>query len=311
MASGSRHSIRYVEEVVRGTTPANPIFKALRQTGVTLGLSKESLQSEEGRTDRMIADVRHGARSVAGDINFELSYGSFDDILAAVLMGAWTPDGGGLGIDRLKAGVTRKYFTLEREFADLEAGDKFMRFTGCEFNSMELAINANAMVTGTFGVIGMDMVTAAAAIAGATYPAPLTTAALDSFTGVLEEAGNPIAVITEITASLENGLEPRYVVGSKTSIKPSVGRSNATLNVTAFFEDSTLLTKFVNETESSISFDLPDPAGNILRFTYPRVKYMGGQPDTEGEGPITLSMPVQALLDPVSGTQLYIDRIPA
>lgn len=311
MASGSRHSIRYVEELVRGTTPANPIFKALRQTGVTLGLSKESLQSEEGRSDRMIADVRHGARSIAGDINFELSYGSFDDILAAVLMGAWTVDGGGVGIDRLKAGLLRKYFTLEREFGDLEAGDKFMRFTGCEFNTMELQVNANAMVTGSFGVIGMDMITAAAALAGATYPAPPTTAALDSFTGVLEEAGNPIAVITEITASLENGLEPRYVVGSKTSIKPSVGRSNATLNVTAFFEDSALLTKFVNETESSISFDLPDPAGNILRFTYPRVKYMGGQPDTEGEGPVTLSMPVQALLDPVTGTNLYIDRIPA
>lgn len=311
MASGSRHSLRYVREVVRGTTPANPVFKAIRQTGVTLGLSKETLQSAEGRTDRMIADVRHGARAIAGDINFELSYGSFDDLLEAVLMGTWEVDGGGVGIDRLKAGVVRRYHTLEREFADLAAGDKFMRFTGCEFNTMELQVNANAMVTGTFGVIGEDMVMAAAALAGATYPAPSSTAALDSFTGVLEEAGAPIAVITEITASLENGLESRYVVGKKTSIDPSVGRSNANLNVTAFFEDSTLLMKFVNETESSIKFDLPDPAGNILRFTYPRVKYMGGQPDTEGEGPVTLSMPVQALLDPVTGTQMYIDRIPA
>lgn len=311
MASGSRHSLRYVREVVRGTIPANPIFKAIRQTSTTLGLSKETLQSEEGRTDRMIADVRHGARAVAGDIGFELSYGSFDDLLEAVLMGTWELDGGGVGIDRLKAGVVRRYHTLEREFGDLAAGDKYMRFTGCEFNTMELQVNANAMITGTFGVIGMDMITAAAAIAGATYPAPSNTSALDSFTGVLEEAGAPIAVITEISASLENGLESRYVVGSKVSIDPSVGRSNASLNITAFFEDSTLLTKFINETESSISFDLPDPAGNILRFTYPRVKYMGGQPDTQGEGPVTLSMPVQALLDPVTGTQLYIDRVPA
>lgn len=311
MASGSRHSIRYVEEAVRGTTPANPELKALRQTGVSLGLSKESLQSEEARNDRMIADIRHGARNVAGDINFELSYGSYDDILAAVMLGTWEVDGGGVGIDRLKAGLLRRYYTLIREFGDLESGNKFMRFTGCEFNTMSLQVNANAMVTGSFGVIGMDMVPEAAYPAGATLPAPLTTSALDSFTGVLEEAGAPIAVITEISVNLENGLEPRYVVGSKTSIKPSVGRSNANLNVTAFFENSDLLNKFVNETESSIMFELPDPAGNILQFVYPRVKYMGGQPDTEGEGPITLTMPVQALLDPVTGTQMYIDRIPA
>ncbi len=48
MADGSRHSISYVKETVYGVTPASPIFNYLRALGgVTLGLGKEELESQE------------------------------------------------------------------------------------------------------------------------------------------------------------------------------------------------------------------------------------------------------------------------
>lgn len=309
MANGSRHSMRYVAETVYGQTPANPAFKPIRHTGTTLGLSKESLQSEELRDDRQISDFRHGAYQVGGDINIELSFGSFDDLLEAVMLGTWEVDSPSAGIDRLKAGVVRRSITVERFFGDILSVDKpYHRFTGVELNTLSLAINANAMITGSFGVLGQNMTTGTAIIAGATYAAPTTTSPLDSFTGTLQEAGVPIAVITEISLSLENALEARFVVGSKQTIRPSIGRSNVTGQVTAYFENSALLDKFINETESSIVFELPDGAGNKYTFTLPRIKYTGGQPDVDGEGPITLAMPFQALLDPTTGTNLMIDR---
>lgn len=309
MANGSRHSMRYVAEASYGATPAAPAFKPIRHTGTTLALSKESLQSEEIRDDRQIADFRHGARQTGGDINLELSYGSFDDLLEAVLLGTWEVDGGGSGIDRLKAGVLRRSFTVERFFGDILTADRpYHRFTGVEFNTLGLAINANAMITGTMGVIGKGFATDTAIISGATYGAPTTTSPLDSFTGVLEEAGVPIAVITEIQLNVENGLEARFVVGSKDTIRPSIGRSNVSGTITAYFEDSLLLDKFVNETESSIKLELPDAQGNKYTITLPRIKYNGGQPDVEGEGPITLSMPFQALLDSTTATNIIIDR---
>ena len=86
MANGSRHSMRYIAESTYGTTPATPAFKPIRHTSTTLGLSKESLQSEEIRDDRQIADFRHGAYQVGGDMNIELSFASFDDLLEAVLL---------------------------------------------------------------------------------------------------------------------------------------------------------------------------------------------------------------------------------
>lgn len=388
MANGSRHSMRYVPEATYGTTPATPAFKPIRHTSTTLGLSKESLQSEEIRDDRQIADFRHGAYQVGGDVNIELSFGSFDDLLEASLLGTWTPtkttgsatlaatvgtitrstgsfltDGfavndvvinsgftnaGNNGrfrvsavvaltltltalegqtmvveaaaaarqIDslraKLKAGTVRRSFTVERYFGDILSADKpYHRFTGVEFNTLALAISANAMITGTFGVLGQNMTTATAIVSGATYANPTTSSPLDSFTGSLNEAGTPIAVITEIQLNIENGLEARFVVGSKASIRPAIGRSNCSGTITAYFENSLLLDKFINETESNIVFELPDGTNSKYVITLPRIKYNGGQPDVEGEGPITLSMPFQALLDSTTQTNIQIERVPS
>ena len=312
MADGSRHSMRFVLESTYGVTPATPAFDIVRHTGTTLGLSKEALQSEEIRDDRQIADFRHGARQVGGDISIELSYGSFDKILEALLGGTWATDTPALGTDQLKAGTTRRSFTVERYFGDILTADKpFHRFTGVEFNTLQLQINANAMITGTIGVVGKDMVTDTVIVTGATYNPATTTSPLDSFTGTLNENGTPIAVITEIQLNLDNGLDPRFVVGSKTTLRPSIGRSNVSGQITAYFENSLLLEKFINETESDIEFNLPDGASNNLKVILPRIKYNGGQPDVQGEGPITLSMPFQALLDSTTNTNIIIERTPA
>lgn len=314
MADGSRHSLYAVAEVNYGETPVNPALDLVRITGTTLGLSKDSLQSGEIRADRQISDFRLGANQVSGDINFELSYGSFDQFLQAVLLStAWLADTPVLGTQQIKSGQTRASFTMVRHFADLIAGQKpYHIYRGVELNTLSLQISANDMVTGTFGVVGQSQTLAddLTALGTPTYPAPSTTSPVDSFTGALTEAGAPIAVITEITLSLENGIEPRFVVGSKDSIHPSVGRSTLTGQITAYFEDSSLVDKFINETESSIEFTLPDAAGNQQKYRIPRIKYTGGQPDVTGEGPITLAMPFQALLDATEGTNLLIERTP-
>ncbi|AUM59730.1 major tail protein [Pseudomonas phage PMBT14] len=304
MADGSRHSLRIVPEVTPGITPTNPAWQTVRHTGTTLAISKESLQSEELRDDRQIADFRLGARQVGGDISIELSYGSFDMILEALLQGTWTGN-------VLKAGVVRRTFSLERFFADLGTANKpYHRFRGVEFNTLALTIAANAMVTGTIGVLGLDSSLDTVPLAGATVAPATTTSPLDSFTGTLSESGTPIAVVTELTLNLDNGMAARFVVGSKVSIKPSVSRSNLTGQVTAYFEDSRLLDKFITEENSSLVFTMPDGEGNAYEITIPRLKYTGGQPDVAGEGPITLSMPFQALLDPSQGTQILVERIP-
>jgi len=389
MSDSSRHSLFAVAEVAYGTTPATPALKTIRHTGTNLGLSKSTMVSEELRSDRQIQDFRHGTKQVGGDISGELSYGSFDDFLEAVLCGTWTVKAaprvaitisaasadnsindsanllpllavgdrvalsgftagaatnnqnmtvvsstagklilsGGVALvtqaagasytvtpltQVLKAGVVRRSFSILRNFSDLAGAAKpFYLYSGVEFNKWTLTVAVSAIIKTVFSVIGQAFNTASTAPAGSTFPAANSNAVMDSFSGLIYEGGAPIAVVTEQTLTLENGIEPRFVIGSPVTIRPSIGRSNLTSQITAYFEDSALVDKFVNETTSSLVFNLADLAGNGYRFTLPRLKYNGGQPDTQGQGSITLSCPIQGLYDPVTGTNIIVEKNPA
>ena len=171
-------------------------------------------------------------------------------------------------------------------------------------------MTTEAIGQATFGTVGKRLALPPAAPAGAAFADPTTPAPRDSFTGELVEGGKTISVATEIQLAIENGISPKYVVGSKETIRPSIGRYKVTGQVSAYFEDSYLLEKFINEASSSLVFTLTDgEAGNSMKFTIPKIKYTGGQPDVGDEGPITLSMPFQALLDSAAGGALKIERI--
>jgi hypothetical protein len=301
IATGSRHNMAYVVESTFGTTPSTPAFTPIRHTGTTIGLSKDSIESEELREDRQIANYRHGNKSVSGDINFELSYGSFDDILEAVLCGTWNTN-------VLKAGTTRRSYTIERHHQDI---GKYLRSTGCNFNTMSLSVAPNSMVTGSFGVIGKGFSVASVAVTGATYNTESVTAPFDSFSGSITEGGSSIAVVTSLELNIENGMEALYVIGSSDTLQPSIGKSMVNGSITAYFEDSTLIDKFINETSSSLSFTLTDAAGNDYLFELPNVKYNSGNPEVGGAGAVTVSLDFVALYDSGDASQIVITRTAA
>ena len=302
MAAGSRHNLSFVRETTRGITPAAPTLQVLRSTGTTLSLSKNINESKELRSDRQTSDVRHGTRRVGGDVNTELSFSTYDDLIEAVFCGAWTDD-------VLKVGVQRRTFTFLRHFSDLAASAKpFHALTGCEINTMSLAIRPEDIVTAAFGVVGKGQTTGTTEPKSATYNDATTVGVFDAFTGALKEGGLTIGVITEIDLALSNGIEPKYAVGSKDAAINEIKRSDVSGSITAYFENSVLLDKFIDETPSSIEFDLVDLLGNKYTFLLPNVKYTGGQPDVSDEGAITLSMPFKALYDADEDTNIKLTR---
>lgn len=308
MANGNRHTMYYTPEVSYGVTPNTPAFKYLRHNTTTLALAKNTLQSEEIRPNRQIVDFRMGTGQTGGNVVSELAYGDFDDILEALMMGTWADD-------VLKIGNTRRSFSILRRFEDMVGiapNNKAVQlYTGMEANTLALQVTTEAIVQLTMGMVGKGMSLAAANPVGAALGAPGTGLAMDSFTGTITENGQAIAVITEIQLNLENGIEPRFVVGSRESIRPSSAKATVTGQLTAYFEDSYLLEKFVNEETSNIEFTLMDGVdGNGLKFTIPRVKYTGGQTDVSGDGAITIPLPFQATYEPNADTTLTITRIP-
>lgn len=384
MAEGSRRRLIYVAESTWGETPVTPACKVLRGNGGNgIRLGRDTLQSQEMRSDRQVADVRMGNKKPSLDVPFEFSFGSFDDFLAAALFGTWTTaytltnqtvtvvagtkvfsraagswitdgvkigdkitttgfeDAGnngtflvsnvtaleitcatasglvnvsgdtGVGVTTsrqvLKQGVTPKFFTIEEGFTDI---GKYQVMTGAMVNALSLTVANNAMVTGSFGLIAK----AASAFSGtsidSTPDAAPTTSPFDSYTGYLKEGGSVIAIVTGLSLNLANGLEPLFALFNPDTYRIGVGRANLTGSVSAYFEDEVMANKFVNETESSLEFELEDLAGNVYRFTVPRIKYTGSDKSMT-ENNVSIDMPFQGLADSTLGTCLQIEKLPA
>lgn len=89
IASGALVEYGFIAESAFGSTPVGEPFQRIREVNFSLNLQKESYQSEARRADRMRGDVRHGYKSVAGDIGGEVSEESWDVFLQAVLGGTW------------------------------------------------------------------------------------------------------------------------------------------------------------------------------------------------------------------------------
>lgn len=90
LASGARVDVAYIAEVTRGTTPGSPTTKVLRAITRNINLTKNILGSKEVRSDRQVADSRHGFCQVAGTFGYELSVAGQDDMLEAALSGTFT-----------------------------------------------------------------------------------------------------------------------------------------------------------------------------------------------------------------------------
>ena len=304
MANGSLHSLYLIPEATYGTTPATPALLTVRHTGCSLGTDKDSMQSEELRADRQIADFRMGQNKVGGGVDVEVSTDvQFTTLLEALLGGTWTAN-------VLKAGVTRRWFSMLRKFGDAGFDKPYLLFTGVEIASAEFKITPDKIATASFDTVAKTMTVSATAPTGATFPATAVAASpMDAFTGTIKEGGSVIGVVSDLSFKLDNGVDRRFVIGSKDTILPQIGRSNVTGSMTAYFESAAMLEKFLNETQSSLEFTLTAGA-KTLTFLLPAIKYTGGKPDVSGEGSITLQMPFQAVYDATEATNIKITRVP-
>ena len=302
MAEGSRYSSYFIKETSSGVTPATGTLKIFRATKSGLDINIATLQSEEIRDDAEVADFRLGTRHVEGTASAEFSYQTFDDLLAAALRSSFVS-----GV--VKGGIARQSFTFIDYNADI-TDFPYTIYRGCEINTLAITVAASAMVGIEFGIVGRTMEQAVTLPAGLTVGARTPTAPMDGFSGALNMGGSVVDVITEMAINIENGIEPRFVVGSKFSIKPGSKRRQVTGTMTAYYEDNTLRTKFLNEQESALTIDIIDgTSGAGYRFTMPRVKITEAPRPIDGEGDIMLNMSYRGLLDQTKGYSLSIQQL--
>lgn len=302
-ADASRSNLYSIPEVTFGTTPGTPAFSFLRYTGTSIKLTKDTFQSGELHGDRMVRDHRHGTKQVGGDISIELSYGDrTDEILQAVLGGTWASD-------VLKAGNTRRSFSLLRHFGDLDSGDKpFHYFVGCVYNSLSLNFVPNGMVTGTVSVLGTNASLVTTAITGQSLGAASTAKAFDGFQGSVLEGGGASSIVTEATLNITNSFEPRFIIGDPLSVEYASGMLNVDGSITVYLANSALIEKFINETSSSLALNVADAAGNDYTFTVPNIVYNNADYDESGPGGIMVQLGFQGVYNSGTTTNIQVER---
>jgi hypothetical protein len=85
IAKGVAKVVAYKKETTFGTLAGAIGARQLRRVTSAFNLMKETYESGEIRTDRQIADFRHGVRSAEGSLNGELSSNTYSDFMGSLL----------------------------------------------------------------------------------------------------------------------------------------------------------------------------------------------------------------------------------
>ncbi|MDB4215789.1 phage tail tube protein [bacterium] len=289
----------FIVESTFGTTPAGD-FTNLPFSTHSLNLTKDRVAGNDIQADRMPRVDRHGNRQVAGDIAVDLRDADYDAFLESAMLNTWATN-------VLKVGTTPKFFSVEDYAADI---DQARVFTGLSVSTMGISLAPNQMVTTTFGMVGKDMT-----ISGTekTQVAASGAAPFDAYSGDIA-IGNvggaaSVAIVTGLDFTLTNSFAPTFVIGDDSAPSLEYGRAEVEGTLTAYFEDATLINRFLNETETEIEVSVDDPTGaNAYTFTFPRVKINSADVGVDGPTSRMISMSFVALYDATEGTNLKITR---
>ena len=299
-AQGSRSSLAYIAETSFGTTPSTPTFANLPINSHSLDLTKDRVEGNEIQADRMTRVDRHGNKQAGGSIEVDLRKGDYDELLESAFFNSYATN-------VLKVGTTPKYFTMEDAANDIA---QFRLFTGLAVSTASFSIAPNQMVTATFDMVGKGMTQAGTTgSTGGTPTASTTNSPFDSYSGTITDGGSGISIVTSIDFSLSNSLAPTFVVGADNAQSLEFGSAVVEGTMTVYYEDETLINKFLNETESSITVSVDDPTGsNAYTFEFPRVKYNGASVPLQNPQSRLITLPFVALYDTTENTNLKMTR---
>ena len=104
LASSSNTAIRYVSEVSFGVNPGTAC-KALRVTGESLKYAITKTESQEINAYRSVSSTTPTDASASGDLNGEMQYGEYDNLLAATLQSTFVE----VGTDGVSAAIAATF----------------------------------------------------------------------------------------------------------------------------------------------------------------------------------------------------------
>jgi len=218
--------------------------------------------------------------------------------------------GSWVSASRLVNGTTQRSFSLEKAFNDI---NQFFAYRGMTNSKMSMQFQSGAIVTGAFDFMGKDAIRAAATQLPGAPIASLTFDVMNAVSGVgqLFEGGAPLTstFIKSVSFDMDNKLRGQSALANMGNVGVGSGSLDVKGTMEVYLADGTLYDKFVTNAASSLSLRATDAAGNGYVISFPKMKYsdakvVAGSIDQDA----MLSLPFTAIMDPVTGKTILVDR---
>lgn len=197
ITKGVNKTVAYKKESTFGTLAGSTGGKQIRRVTANFNLKKDNYESNEINTYRQVVDSRHGARSVDGSVNGELSPGSYSDFMQSVLSQDFSAITAATGLSVTIASVSGETYTVTRAsgswITDGFNVGNVIRLTGAGLSTNN--VSNNLLIIGmTATVLTVNLVSSIALVAegpiasvtatvvGKVTKAPLTGHTDDSYT---------------------------------------------------------------------------------------------------------------------------------
>ena len=211
-------------------------------------------------------------------------------------------------------GTNQKSFTLERAFLD-HATPTYEYLRGMVPGTFNLTVSSGSIVNCSFGFTGRSHTVGTSRFTGATEVAAGagTTYNASSNVAAIGEGNTQSTIVTEVSIDVDNNLRELKAVGTLGASDIGAGEFNVTGSLQTYFEDKALLTKLIDNTQTSISFAFSDGIeGNTLIFDLPAVKFSEGVPEVSGKNEdVMLNLSFQAFRHPTLGYTMKVTKFAA
>jgi len=313
-ASTSEGTLAYGVQVACGTPTT--ALKELRFVSETLNLTAATTQSNEIRPNRNVSDLVRTSTSVGGDISVEFSYEVYDDFMQALLQSSVALDGAGTEI---KNGVTKKYFTIEKNTPDASGTNYFTQFTDMQVGGMTMTIAQGAIVTGSFTMLGSENpVNSTTSLDGTGYTAAPTFPVYNSLANVSAVLidGTTAGNVESVNFTVTNNLREQRAIGNVAPAGVASGQFVVTGSVSIYFASNALYTKFINDTSFSLEVTIDDLTnvgnGNQYTFRFPKCKFGTVTKNITGNNAdVLLQGDFQAILDGTLAGTMGVESLDA
>jgi len=286
-AKGYNSQVALAYEAAYGQTPATPTGYNMPFNQSKLAITQNLIDSTTIRGRRDQAEPATGNIDVSGSIVIPIDQIGFGFWLQAMFGNPTTSGSGDPYTHIFKVNGSQPSLVLEQQYPDIPA---YEMFNGCKVNKFSFTYGDDKELTASFDIIG-----AKRTVGSTPFASTLTNNTLlkySNFQGTIAEGGAPLAIVTEASLNADFGLDGNtYAIGGggyRTDLPEGIIQISGSIK--AFFQDTVLLNKAINNTTTSLDFKFTNGT-HSLDFFMGEVIFQQTSPGIETEQGIYINLP--------------------